>query len=112
MKKKSRGEKLSALAETTSVPKAVAHAWHRQHEENYIPESEEVQENPAGDPHVDPHESVNFVTNALAVTYVYATARHVESRKKYVSTGRMKNIVFWLVFCICFLFLPRSRNVR
>ena len=99
MKKKSKGEKLSALAETTSVPKVPVRVWHQQHEENYIPESEEVQENLAG----DSQESVNFVGNALAVTYVYATARHVESRKKYVSTGRMKNVLFWLT-CFAFVF--------
>lgn len=66
MKKKSKGEKLSALAETTLVPPTSARVWHQNYDEDFIPETEEVQENPAG----DLPESVNFVRDALAVTYV------------------------------------------
>ena len=96
MKKKTKGEKMSALAETTANHAEPGHSvsFERPHvyEAPGLTEKEEVDENVNG----DMHENAMFVTNHLPFVYVYASS-HVACRSSYPIKSRTKNIMFWVM---------------
>ena len=87
MKKKTKDEKNTALAETTSQV-------HHQKPDDFIPRSEEIME----DEFVGPEEFVNFAHSTDMIPYVLATSHVAKSRMKYDTKGRSKNFMFWMIF--------------
>ena len=87
MKKKTKDEKNTALAETTSQ------VYH-QKPDDFIPRSEEIMDDEFG----GPEEYVNFVHSMDMVPYVLATSHVVKSRMKYNTKGRSTNFMFWMIF--------------
>ena len=97
VKKKTKNEKLSALAETTAKDAGpnefVAEGPRHEHDVDEFPlVNEKVDEYVHG----GPEENALFVANHLPLVYVYATS-HVAHRSSNVNKSRMKNVLFWFM---------------
>ena len=99
MKKKTKGEKMSALAETTAnhaePDRSVSFEHPHVHEAPGLTEKEEVDENVNG----GLHENAMVVSNHLPFVYVYAS-NHVACRSSNPIKSRTKNIMFWVILIL------------